>query len=80
MTIGDYGERRNMSGDRVREARVRYKYSQAELAAKAQCEGVDFEQDTISRIENGQRMVQDFELKTLANLLGVTTDWLLELD
>ena len=32
----------------------------------------------ISRIENGLRMVQDFELRAIAEALGVTTDWLLE--
>ena len=80
MKIGDYGGRRNVSGKRVREARVKYKYSQAELAAKIQCEGVILEQDAISRIENGQRMLQDFELRIFAELLDVSADWLLKRD
>ena len=77
MKAYDYDGRRNVSGDRIREARIKYRYSQAALAAKIQCEGVIIEQDAISKIENGSRMVQDFELRTLAKLLGVTTDWLL---
>ncbi len=32
----------------------------------------------VGRIENGLRMVQDFELRAIARALGVTTDWLLE--
>ena len=38
------------------------------------------EQDAISRIESGSRMVQDYELRALAEILGVTSDWLMEDD
>jgi len=41
-----------------------------------QVSGVIIERDCISRIENGLRMVQDFELRAIAGALGVTTDWL----
>ena len=47
-----------------------------ELAARVQCEGVTLEQDAISRIESGQRMVQDYELRALAEVLGASMDWL----
>lgn len=39
-------------------------------------EGVALEQDAISRIESGQRMVQDYELRALAEVLGASMDWL----
>ena len=42
-----------------------------------QTEGVPIEQDALSRIESGDRLVQDFELKALARCLRVTVDWLL---
>ena len=42
------------------------------------CKSNILERDCISRIENGLRMVQDFELRAIAEALGVTTDWLLE--
>ncbi len=51
--------------------------SQAALAAKVQTEGVLLEQDALSRIEKRQRMVQDYEPWALAEVLGVTSDWLL---
>ncbi|MCI8811600.1 MAG: helix-turn-helix transcriptional regulator [Oscillibacter sp.] len=38
------------------------------------------ERDCISRIENSLRMVQDFELRAIAEALGVTADWLLEVE
>lgn len=40
----------NVSGDRIRELRLRARLSQATLAAKMQTEGALIEQDAISRI------------------------------
>lgn len=51
-----------------------------DLAARIQVSGVILERDFISRIENGLRMVQDFELRAIAGALGVTTNWLLEME
>lgn len=70
MKALDYEGRRNVSGERVRQKRAERKITQAELAARVQCEGVALEQDAISRIESGQRMVQDYELRALAEVLG----------
>lgn len=66
--------RRNVSGERVRQVRTRKRLTQADLT------GVILEQDAISRIESGSRMVQDYELRALAEVLGVTADWLMEDD
>lgn len=76
MKALDYEGRRNVSGERVRQKRAERKITQAELAARVQCEGVALEQDAISRIELGQRMVQDYELRALAEVLGASMDWL----
>lgn len=76
MKALDYEGRRNVSGERVRQKRAERKITQAELAARVQCEGVALEQDAISRIESGQRMVQDYELRDLAEVLGASMDWL----
>ena len=78
MKVVRYNGRRNISGERVREARLRLRLSQAQLAARVQTEGVIIEQDSLSRIESGTRLVQDFELKALGRALRVTVDWLLE--
>ena len=58
MKANDYEGRRNISGERVRMKRLSMRLSQAALAAKVQTEGVVLEQDAISRIELGERMVQ----------------------
>lgn len=80
MKIIDFGGRRNISGERVRQMRTKKKMTQMQLAAKVQITGVILEQDAISRIERGERMVQDYELRAMAGALGVTADWLMETD
>lgn len=67
----------NISGERIREARIRAGLSQEELAIRMQLSGLQMGQMAVSRIESGKRLVPDFELLLLARALGVTTDWLL---
>ena len=64
-------------GKKIREARIKNKLSQAELAAKLQVSGVVVERDSISRIEIGTRFVADYELMVLSDILGVSVEWLL---
>ena len=78
MKVFDYNGQRNVSGERIRQERTRQRYTQSDLAARVQVTGVILERDCISRIENGLRMVQDFELRAIAEALGVTADWLLK--
>lgn len=73
MRLYTLGDRFNLCGERVREARMRMGWSQEELAAKLQLAG----QMAVSRIETGKRVVPDFELPILAEVLRVSTDWLL---
>lgn len=77
MKIINLDGRRNVSGERVRQMRTKKRMTQADLAAKVQTTGVILEQDAISRIESGSR-VQDYELRALAEVLGVTSDWLMD--
>lgn len=70
----------NVSGDRIRELRQRARLSQADLAAKMQTEGAIVEQDVISRIESGRRLVTDYELLVLTRFFDTTADWLIGAD
>lgn len=78
MKIYDYKGRKNICGDRVREARQKNRFTQEALAAKLQIEGVTMERDSLSRIEIGTRFATDYELKVLAKVLGVSPLWLLD--
>ena len=66
--------------NRIREARLRQRLSQYDLAARLQTQGILIEQDSISRIEIGTRFVADYEVKVLAKVLNVPLEWLLEED
>lgn len=77
MRLYTLGDRFNLCGARVREARMRMGWSQEELAAKLQLAGLQLGQMAVSRIETGKRVVPDFELPILAEVLRVSTDWLL---
>ena len=70
----------NISGDRVRVLRLRARLSQAALAAKMTTEGVIMEQDVISRIESGQRLVTDYELLVLTRIFDASADWMIGAD
>lgn len=76
MKTFPYNGKRNIYGERIREARLRQRISQTELAAQLQTDGVLIEQDVLSKIEHGTRLVQDFELKAIARRLKVSVDWL----
>lgn len=78
MKIYTFEGKSNISGERIRQARVIKKMTQSDLAARIQTKGVTMERDSISRIEHGIRFVADYELKIFAEALGVTVEWLLD--
>ena len=80
MKIYDYNGRKNLSGDRIREARQKRRISQTDLAARLQVMGITIERDSISRIEIGTRFVADYELLKIAACLSVSPLWLLGID
>ena len=79
MKIYDYNGKKNISGTRIKEARIKAKLSQSDLAAKMQINGIIIERDCISRIEIGTRFVPDYELPIYAKILNVSVEWLLGL-
>lgn len=80
MKIYDYDGKKNICGERLREARVIKRWRQEDLATQIQLKGINMERDSISRIEIGTRFVSDFELKVFAEVLGVSINWLLNID
>lgn len=76
MRIYDFEGKKNISGERIREARLKLRLSQSDLAARVQVEGVTMERDSISRIEIGTRFIPDYEIPVFARVLGVSALWL----
>lgn len=80
MKIYDFNGRKNISGNRIYEARTKNRLSQSDLAAQMQIAGIMIERDSISRIEIGSRFVPDYELIIFARVLKVSVLWLLGVD
>ncbi len=70
----------NISGKKIAMLRKKMqpKTSQKKLADMLQLNGLDLDKNAIQKIESGQRFVTDIELKTLAKVLNVSSDWLLD--
>ena len=73
LELGD----RNIIGARVTQARKAKGMKQVELLAKLQLAGVDLSIPALSLLEGQKRPVSDSELNAIADLLGVSVDWLL---
>lgn len=80
MKIYDFDGEKNISGDRIHQARTAMRLSQADLAARMQVNGVTIEREAISKIETGDRFVTDYELMVFAKVLGVSVEWLIGQD
>ena len=77
MKFYEYHGKRNICGDRIREARLKRRLSQSDLCKLLQLRGVMVERDTISRMESGSSFVADFEAVVIAEVLEVPVLWLL---
>ncbi|MBQ7847240.1 MAG: helix-turn-helix transcriptional regulator [Clostridia bacterium] len=71
MKIYWSGERKNIIGEKVRALRKARRMTQKALAEQMQLAGYDVTDLTILRIESGDRFVPDYEVKALAQALGV---------
>lgn len=69
--IVDY-EVQNIVGDKVKKYRLECKMSQKELSERLETYAIYICRGSISRIENHERTVTDFELRAMARVLKVS--------
>ena len=71
---------KNIIGARVKEARLKVRplLTQDGLSGQIAAVGVHLDRAAISKIESGSRYVLDYELKAIAEALGVSVAWLLD--
>ena len=71
--------RKNIIGRRVAEARQRCNpaLTQDALSGRLARLGIQLDRAAIAKIETNHRHVLDYELKALADVLGVGANWLL---
>ena len=82
----DYGKLSRLSledqiaGARVEQRRKAIGMKQKDLLTQLQVRGVDLNASGLSKLEGQLRGVADFELKAIAEVLGVSVNWLLDID
>lgn len=74
-------EKQNVSGPRIRQARLEHGLDQVELAAALHVDyGIKLAQSDISEIERQVRSVKDYELDAISRILNIDPVWLLRGD
>ena len=61
----------NITGRNIREARIAAKLTQKQLSEKLETLAVYVCRGSVSRIESGERLITDIELKAIAEILHV---------
>lgn len=71
---------RNIAGGRVEQRRKAIGMKQKDLLTQLQVRGVDLNASGLSKLEGQIRSINDYELLALADVLGVSVNWLLGLE
>ncbi len=74
---GETGEK-NLIGGKLKTLRKQHHLSQQALARNLQLKGFDIDKNVITRIETNKRYVTDLELKALAEVFGVSYQYLID--
>lgn len=74
----EFYENKNIISRRLKEARKKQGLSQAQLAARLQTMNVNIDQQMISKIENNDRQVTDYEAACICECLKIEPTWLLQ--
>lgn len=78
MISRKYDNKSNVIGKEIEKLRKQNNLSRAALSNKLMILGIDINYDSIYKIENGRRIVKDFELSALAKVLNTTETDLLK--
>lgn len=71
-------EEKNLIGGKLKTLRKQHHLSQQALARNLQLKGFDIDKNVITRIETNKRYVTDLELKALAEVFGVSYQYLID--
>lgn len=73
-------DNRNIIGSRLKTARLKSNLTQQQLSARLETMAVYIDRASISKIEQQRRIVTDYELLALCEILKVSPGWLLGLE
>lgn len=68
----------NIAGKKIKEYRISKNLSLREMAAKLQVGGLDWDHTQVLRAENGEKAINDVELKYLSTILKISLKKLLD--
>ena len=71
MKSNKYKEKANFLGNLISERRKAYRISQNVLASKMQLMGINIGKNDISKIEAGNRLIRDYELLAIKDILNL---------
>lgn len=74
MKSNKYKEKSNFLGELIAQNRKNQKMSQNQLALKMQILGVNIGKNDISKIEAGNRLIRDYELIAIKDILDLNLD------
>ena len=74
---GATGEK-NLTGAQLKKLRAKAGLSQRDLAHRLQLIGMDMDKNVITRIETNKRYVTDLEIRALAQIFGVSYEYLID--
>ena len=72
QSLGD----RNMVGAKIEARRKEINMKQKDLLTQLQIKGIDLNASGLSKLEGQIRSVNDYELVAIADVLGVSINWL----
>ena len=76
QALGD----RNIVGAKIEARRKAINMKQKDLLTQLQIKGIDLNASGLSKLEGQLRGVADYELKAIAEVLGVSVNWLLSIE
>lgn len=78
MKILQFKKAHNIVGPLIKVLRRKKGLTQDQVVAQMQIGGIQIDQKAISRIENGERIITDYELMRLAEILDKSADQILK--
>ncbi len=72
------GGEKNLTGAQLKKLRSKAGLSQRDLAHRLQLIGMDMDKNVITRIETNKRYVTDLEIRALAQIFGVSYEYLID--
>ena len=73
-----YNDKLNVIGEKLKYYRELNKLSQAQVSNKLQLIGIDIPKNSLQRLENGKRILRDYELAGFSKIFNVSIDEMLK--